>query len=395
MKKKKLLFITDSLKIGGTEKSLITILSNFDYKKYDVDLYLLNYCGEFIEFLPKQVNLLPEDKDFKVFMENRILAPFKFIVKFKFNKFYYSLKYLLFSAKNKIMNRELYIGWNSIKHLLKDISKEYDVSISFLERKSIYFNIDKVTSRLKIGFIQTDYSNYPFNYNLDNYYFQFYKKIIAVSESGKKSLEQIFPQYKEKFTIINNIIPVELIKEMAKEDLEIQYNKCNIVTVGRFSQEKGIDRIIPICQKLKEKKLQFKWYIIGDGKDFLLIKDKIKKNKLDEYLILTGSDINPYKWINIADIYVQPSRVEGFGITVAEAKVLRKPIVASKIPAFEEQLENRKNGILCDTEDEFAVAIEELIENEKIRKRLVSNIEIYDNSAEELRKLYHIIEEIN
>ena len=47
---------------------------------------------------------------------------------------------------------------------------------------------------------------------------------------------------------------------------------------------------------------------------------------------------NPYKYIKNGDIYVQPSRFEGYGITIAEAKALNKPIVASNIPEFKEQL---------------------------------------------------------
>ena len=64
--------------------------------------------------------------------------------------------------------------------------------------------------------------------------------------------------------------------------------------------------------------------------------------------------------MQIADIYVQPSRFEGFGITVAEAKALNKRIVCSDIPEFREQLRSYPNAKFAGNEDEFVEAIREM-----------------------------------
>ncbi|MDV5105544.1 hypothetical protein R2R32_02560 [Clostridium perfringens] len=68
--KKKVLFVMESLSIGGVEKSLITLLSNLDYLKYDVDLFLFYQKGEFLELLPKEVNLIEVPDTFKIFIKN-------------------------------------------------------------------------------------------------------------------------------------------------------------------------------------------------------------------------------------------------------------------------------------------------------------------------------------
>ncbi|MCW5198040.1 glycosyltransferase [Clostridium perfringens] len=60
----------ESLSIGGAEKSLITLLSNLDYSKYDVDLFLFYQKGEFLELLPKEVNLIEVPDTFKIFIKN-------------------------------------------------------------------------------------------------------------------------------------------------------------------------------------------------------------------------------------------------------------------------------------------------------------------------------------
>ena len=56
--KKKLLFVIDSLPCAGAEKSLITLLSNLDYEKYEVDLQLFAYGWTLDELVPEQVNFL-------------------------------------------------------------------------------------------------------------------------------------------------------------------------------------------------------------------------------------------------------------------------------------------------------------------------------------------------
>lgn len=59
MIKPKILFVIDSLHIGGAEKSLITLLSQLDYKKYEVDLQLITRTGKFLSYVPQEVNVLP------------------------------------------------------------------------------------------------------------------------------------------------------------------------------------------------------------------------------------------------------------------------------------------------------------------------------------------------
>ena len=57
--KKKLLFVIESLTLGGAEKSLVTLLNLLDYSQYEVDLLLFAQGGAFQQLLPPEVNLLP------------------------------------------------------------------------------------------------------------------------------------------------------------------------------------------------------------------------------------------------------------------------------------------------------------------------------------------------
>ncbi len=55
------------MEIGGVERSLISMLDNFDYENYEVDLMLYSHSGDLMKLLPKKPNLLAEDKKYKTF----------------------------------------------------------------------------------------------------------------------------------------------------------------------------------------------------------------------------------------------------------------------------------------------------------------------------------------
>ena len=393
MKKKKILFIMESLRIGGAEKSLLTILNLLDYTKYEVDLFLFKHNGDFFPMIPSQVHLLEESKSYKIFSDNRKMSTLKFLTKLDFNKVYHSSIWLFQTLISKIKKEKLYIGWNHVKYFFDTIEKEYDTSIAFLERKTIYFNIDKVKSKNKIGFIHNDYSIYPYDDKLDRYYFKYYNKIAIVSEHCKDVLMQIFPEYKDKFIVIKNMVSKELIERLSQEKIinnKLYKNSIKIVSVGRLVKQKGFDQAIIICKKLVENNINIQWYIIGEGEERNHLESLIKEYQLENNIFLVGADTNPYKWINIADIYVQPSRFEGYGITVAEAKTLNKPIVASDIPEFRELLNNEK-GLLSKNINDFITNIEKIINDKKLKTKLINNLKLEKITFEELDKLEKIM----
>lgn len=393
MKKKKVLFVMESLRIGGAEKSLLTILNLIDYDKYDIDLFLFRHSGEFFNMIPDKVNLLNESKNYRLFSDNRKLSPIRFLFRLDFKNFYHSFRWLIKALGSRIKNKNLFIGWEDIKYFFDDLDNNYDTAIAFLERKTFYFTKDKVKAKNMIGFIHNDYSIYPYDDKLDRYYFKYYNKIATVSDHCKDVLTDLFPEDKNKFLVIKNMVSKNLIEQLSKEKLtnyKLDKNSINIISVGRLVKQKGFDRAIEICKKLIDDGININWYVIGDGEERKNLENAIKNYKLENDFFLVGSDTNPYKWIEQADIYVQPSRFEGYGITVAEAKVLNKPIVASLIPEFKELLNNDK-GLLANDIDEFVKSIKLLINDNELKNKLVNNLKKEKVSLEELDKLYEII----
>ncbi len=385
----------NSLGIGGAEKSLLTILSMMDYNKYDVDLFLLGHNGEWMEFLPKEVNLLEKSENFEVFSKNVKMSPFNFLKRLDFKRAYHSLIYLIKCVYYKLIGK-LYSGWEHVQYMYNVIDKEYDVSIAFMERGVFYLNVDKVKAKNKIGFIHNDYSVYPYDYKNDKRYFASYNKIATVSEHCKDVLCGIFPEYKEKFLVIKNMVSKKMINQMAEEKLDIERkdNEIMITTVGRLVKQKGIDQAIEVCKMLVDNGYHIRWYVVGAGPEEEKLKKKIIENSLQERFILLGAQKNPYKWMKNCDVYIQPSRFEGFGITVAEAKALAKPMVVSGIPEFREQIIDEWNGYLAENNEMMYNKIIEIIENRnEIRDTFIQNLRKDENieNREQLNKLYEII----
>lgn len=395
--KKNILFVMESLGIGGAEKSLVTLLSQFDYSKYEVDLFLFNPTGEFIDLLPSEVNLLKTPEDF----QNYISSPkdsIRYLCKRR------SLKLLICKMMemviliiNKFLFKKEYIGWKYIRQSINVLPKEYDVAIGFLEKKTIYFTVDRVISKKKIGWIHIDYDKIDYHYLTDNFYFNKLDNIITVSQHCKDVLEGLFPKYKNKMEIIENIISPNLISLLSREKLDIKsfssYGKL-ICTVCRITEQKGIDIAIECCEQLVKRGLTFKWIVVGDGPEKLRLQKMISDKKLNDFFEIIGAKSNPYPYMRLCDIYVQPSRWEGFGITVAEAKVLAKPILANAIPEFIEQLEHQKTGILYRSFDEMVNELEKLLVNEDYCKKLSQNLKDLDlNNRDEILKLERLLEE--
>ena len=170
---------------------------------------------------------------------------------------------------------------------------------------------------------------------------------------------------------------------------EINNLEFNIVTVARLVEGyKGYDIAVEACKILKDKGYKFKWYAIGEGHDREKIENRIKHNNLEKEFILLGNKDNPYPYMKKCNLYVQTSRKEGFGLTVVEAKILKKPIVCTNFATAKEIINNNIDGLIVKTDvKSLSEGIIKMIEDK----------EFYNNISKELmdKKVYSSINQIN
>ena len=393
---KKILFVIDSLACAGAEKSLITLLSLIDYSKYEVDLQLFSYGGELENLLPKEVKLLEPFNYMKFTTLSLKKAIQEGIFKLKLKYLFSRLKFSFILRKGKYDNKaKARLFWEINKNCIEETKKEYDIAIAYAQGVPTFYVADRVKAKKKIAWINTSYHLERIEKQYQRNKYRKFNKIVLVSNSAKNIFKEVYPEFEEKLEIIYDINNPKIMEEMSNigEKLPIG-NEIKILTIGRFAKGKAYDIALEACKILKDKGIKFKWYILGKGPLKEEIEQKIDELGLKEHFILLGVTPNPYGYIKSADIYVQTSRFEGFGLAIAEARILNVPVVTTEFDAVYNQMVQRKNGIVTQMDAQsVADGIMELIENKELKNSIIEYLKKEKKgNSEEYKKFEKLVE---
>ena len=394
---KKVLFVIDSLHCAGAEKSLTTLLSLLDYSKYDVDLQLFGYGGALEELVPKEVNILKPMEYIKFSSLSTKNAVIKSLKNMNFKMLSSRLKFSLAIRKNNYSNaQKARIYWQKVSNVIEENNKKYDIAISYAQGVPTFYVAEKVCAKKKLAWVNVSYKLEDEDRVFQEQFYDKYNKIVAVSDSAKNIFLETFPKYTDKLEIIYDINDANFIRRMSEQGQSYNdnYTGLRILTIGRLANQKGYDIALEACKILKEKGIEFKWYSLGIGPLKEEIEKYINENNLENNFKLLGVKSNPYPFIKDCDIYVQTSRFEGFGIAIAEARMLNKPVVTTRFDAVYNQMKDRKNGLVVDMNSQGIVnGILELINNKKLTNEIISYLKTEKKgNTEELEKFYKLIE---
>lgn len=386
--KKSILFVIDSLSSGGAEKSLVSLLSILDYKKFEVDLLMFSIDGLYLPLVPEEVNILEELNYFKYNKDND-----KRNLRIEISKIKNSLLLRTPIYKKKYHSAQI-ISKNIFKNLEKQ-RKKYDIAIAYSQGLPTYYVIDKVDANKKLSWINTDYKKAGYNTKFDVKYYEKYNYIVAVSEKNREVLEEVYPQFKDKIKVIYDIISPKLVIDMANKGKGYidNFDGIRILTIGRHVHLKGYDMAIDAAKLLKESGVNFRWYSIGEGELTNQLKKQVKDSGLEKEFIFLGTFTNPYPFVKQCDIYCQPSRFEGFGMAIAEAKILNKPIVVTNFDIVYDQIDNEINGIIADMNpDDISRAIINFINNSEKKGSILKNMQRYNKQKKSsIDNFYNLI----
>lgn len=388
--KKKILFVINSLGVGGAEKSLISLLSAFNYDKYDVDLLLFRASGMFLELLPKQVNVLPE---LEFLHDNAIAAQLRH-PKYFFAHIRASAGLRANARKNRLHPAQCY--WKYAGMAFNPLPGHYDVAIAWGQGNPTHYVAEKVNADKKIAFINADYEAVGHNKDFDIPFYQKYDYIASVSEKLANRLCHVFPDIEQKIRTIYDINNADLIAKMANitNPFESDTSDIILVTVGRLVIPKGYDLAVQAAKMLKDLQVNFTWYFVGEGPERSKIEHMIDKYELEKQIVLAGAQNNPYVYTKNADIYVQTSKSEGYCLTLAEARILNKPVISTDFDAVHNQLKDGENGLIVEMKPEaIADAIIRMKNDDGLREHIISNLKKEKKgNIEEIEKLYQLIE---
>ena len=396
--KKKVLFVIDSLVCAGAEKSLTTLLNLIDYKDYEVDLQLFSYGGELEDLLPRETNLLDKLKYTK-FTEKGIkenLISIRSLEDIKMLKARIKFSYTI--RKKHYTNAEkARLFWQINSNVIEESNIKYDIAISYAQGIPTFYVADKVNAKKKYAWVNVSYKLNDIDREFQKQFYDKYNKIVAVSDSARDIFIETFNKYGDKIKVIYDINEHNFISKMADVDkgYEDDFKGIKILTIGRLANQKGYDLALDACKRLRDEGINFRWYALGKGPLENDIKKYITSNNLEDNFKLLGVKANPYPYIKNCDIYVQTSRYEGFGLAIAEARMLNKPVVTTEFDSVYNQMIQEKNGLVVKMSGEAIYkGIKRIIEDEKLKNNIVEYLKNEKKgNIEELNKFYELIGE--
>lgn len=398
-KKKKILFVIESLALAGSEKSLIALLSSINSELYEIDLQLFQYGNELEKFIPNYVNVLPplsynqftsqswKSNINEIFLKNNLSC---FIAKLS-----YSIG-LRMRRRNHSEVAKLY--WQCVADAFENPKKEYDVATAYAQGVPTFYVMDKIKAKKKLTWVNANMQFTKNNKNYQESYYNQFDAIVPVTEGTKEHLINVFPKLTQKYVVLPDIVNYNSIIKMADlSESPMKKEDYNILTVGRLDDGmKGMDITIETCRILVSKGLSFHWYILGKGAFRETMQAFIKEHNLESHLSLMGTTDNPYPYFKAADLYVQTSRHEGYGLSIVEARLLNTPVVTTRFDTVFMQMINGKNGLVVDIDAKaVADAIERIMNDKALYNSIVEYLKHEEKeNYESVRKFDRLIKEL-
>lgn len=376
-KKIKILFRHRSMEMGGVEKVMLSLMNNLDREKFEMTVCLNLNQGELRDEFPSHVRKVYLTDGKEDFSKNKIIQ--------KIQLFQRRQKLEKLRKNPEIVDREY-------------LKENYDIEIAMTYNDfEPVLNSSNKNSK-KVGWFHSEIQVpklQPLVPKILEHFPQFHYMIYC-SEKIKNLMHEHYPNlnYPTESVIIN-AIPIEEIKQKANADFLLPNAESKIfVSVGRLHTRKGYHKLMDAHKKLLNEGFQHTVIIIGDGEELPNLLEQQKNLGVEKSFVFAGNQMNPYPFIKNADFFIMPSESEAWPLVIAEALILQKPIIATKVGDVESMIEDRKTGYLIDYDtNEIYVAMKEFLTNEKLVSDLRENLTAIEKQFDN-KKIFDEVEEI-
>jgi glycosyltransferase involved in cell wall biosynthesis len=362
--KRKIAFVTYKMITGGVEKALIAMMKKIDFSKNEVDLYVLFEGGELLKDLPEDVNVIKLPKiTVKKALNNPKLALRKLTNTFRLR------------CKNSSYIEQCYYT----SRMFAPIEKSYDIAVSYHAPNTVpvFYVCDFMCAKKTILWLHGDLRTNAGDTPLAIRYHEKYDKVFGVSQSVCDSFLRYHPNATDKVAVFYNYIDSEKIKRLADEGKSFSddFDGFRILTIGRLDYQKGLDMAIQVCSRLKSDGFPVRWYVCGEGNQRSELESMIREAELQDDFILLGNQMNPYGYLKMCDLYVQPSRTEGYCTTTNEARMMFKAVITTDVSGAIEQFRDNETGWIVNIDsDSIFEKCKYLIEHKYEIKRIENNL---------------------
>jgi glycosyltransferase involved in cell wall biosynthesis len=220
-------------------------------------------------------------------------------------------------------------------------TENLDIVISFLDSPNIV-NILSKNKGCKVAISirnYTDIGKKPSRIlKLANFFMKrLYKKADLVIPVSKEISKMLFEKYfisKSKLKVIYNPYDIIDIERLANEDIEDKYENFMrsekiFISVGRQVYQKGYWHLVKAFKLVLEKEPDAKLIIIGSGNNDVKLMKLINDLGIENRVLLTGFQKNPFKFIKKSQVYIMTSLFEGFPNALVEAMACGCPVIST------------------------------------------------------------------
>jgi glycosyltransferase involved in cell wall biosynthesis len=169
-------------------------------------------------------------------------------------------------------------------------------------------------------------------------------RVIALSSGWREKLRRMAPA--ARLVVVENAVDAPPVRPARLDD-----GLCRFLLLARMDRWKGIDDLLIACALLHRDRVAFRLTLAGPpgtAGDATVLDEKIRRHKLETHVRYVGSVKGERKreLLEAADAYVQPSHHEGLPISLLEALAYGLPVVATRVGAIPEVIENQRHGLL-------------------------------------------------
>lgn len=347
-RRRKVLFLIESLGGGGAEKVLSTLVEHIDKERFDVTVCPITDVGAYSAVIKKFVKVEP------------ILPAYPEKGGF-FARMTWRLKHRL--VHKWLPGGLVYRLW---------IPKGNDVEVAFVEGLTTKLLSKSSGKAKKIAWVHTDLCNNHWTASLydsidaERKVYHAYDQVVGVSKIASESVNRLFGEDLRTVTIYNPIDAAVIKKKAVMSDQNIPPKKegfIRICSAGRLVSQKGFDRLLRIVKRLTDEGRKVELWLLGNGELRPEFEKYVADNNLSDIVTLWGFKGNPYAYMAQCDLFVCSSVAEGYSLVIAEALVLGIPVISTKCSGPQEVLDNGKYDCLVEnTEEGLYGGIKEFID---------------------------------
>lgn len=383
---KGVLFVYDSLRIGGCER-VISVLSRKMAEK-GIDVSILMIKKNKVEFdMPSNVKILSYE-DFQ--------SPMRYL-----RKLFYCIEEYILSIMKRVISRfnrrifenfDEYVEARIEQHKLiirycgfmRNCFKQYDgyTIISFMDNPNFATLIAAKGLKNKVIISER---NHPGRDNVQSHIKRYRNRLYKTADICVFQTQEEMDYYPEEVKRIGVII-----ENPVKEELPAPYfgeRNNEIITFCRIDKQKNLPGLIDAFELISEKYPDYILAIYGKGNQYENILKYIKEQGMEEKVFLREHDSCVHEKVKDAAMFVSFSNYEGISNSMLEAMAIGLPSICTDCPAGGANMviQNKVNGLLVPVGDVkcMAESMEFFINNPEIAKEIGAE-------AANVRNTYHV-----